>query len=851
MGKRLAKKVLLIGWDAADWKVIHPLMDAGHMPTLEKLVNGGVMGNLATLDPPLSPMLWTSISTGKRPYKHGIHGFTEPDPSGKGVRPAYITSRKVKAVWNIFNQHNMKSHVIGWWPSHPAEPINGTMISNFYQRATKPINEPWPMAPGTVHPEEKAAFFEKLRIHPGELTAAHILPFIPKAAEIDQEKDKRLQSLTKILADASTIQAAATYILENEEWDFMGVYFDAIDHFCHGFMKFHPPQLPGIPDDKFELYKDVVISAYKFHDMMLERLLQLAGDDVTVMLISDHGFHPDHLRPLALPKEPAAPALEHSPYGIVVMNGPHIKKDERIYGASILDVTPTLLTLFGLPVGNDMDGNVMVNAFDETIVPDRIESWENVPGNSGQHDPDKQEDPYAAAEALEQLIELGYVERPDENVEKAIQKTVAENNFYLSRAYIHGRKHAEAIELLEKLVVDYPEVSRFSLRLAHCYQATNQIEKCRAELARLKEVTGKESVSTKLMESSLLMMENKPMKAKEMLEAIEKDHPQARIDMPLGRAYLQVKDWKKAQAAFEREVKHDHENAIAYHSLGVALMRQNRYEEAADHLLTAVGLMYHFPFAHYHLGEALYHLGEYERAAEAFEVTLKMAPGVNKARLWLSKVYGEHLKKPEAAEQLTEELEEHMKGEITIVSGLPRSGTSMMMQMLEKGGIPIYTDKQRIPDENNPKGYYEHEAVKSLGKNKKWLQEADGKALKVISHLLFELPARFRYKVVFMERDLDEVLMSQHKMLVRTGKAKEGTINLKLAGPFRQNLERVKSWVPQQKNIDILYVSHAALMADATAEIERINQFLGGKLDTAAMATVIDRSLHREKSQNI
>ena len=849
MGKRLAKKVLLIGWDAADWKVIHPLMDAGHMPTLEKLVNGGVMGNLATLDPPLSPMLWTSISTGKRPYKHGIHGFTEPDPSGKGVRPAYITSRKVKAVWNIFNQHNMKSHVIGWWPSHPAEPINGTMISNFYQRATKPINEPWPMAPGTVHPEEKAAFFEKLRIHPGELTAAHILPFIPKASEIDQEKDKRLQSLTKILADASTIQAAATYILENEEWDFMGVYFDAIDHFCHGFMKFHPPQLPGIPDDKFELYKDVVISAYKFHDMMLERLLQLAGEDVTVMLISDHGFHPDHLRPLALPKEPAAPALEHSPYGIVVMNGPHIKKDERIYGASILDVTPTLLTLFGLPVGNDMDGNVMVNAFDETILPDRIESWENVPGNSGQHDPNKQEDPYAAAEALEQLIELGYVERPDENVEKAIQKTVAENNFYLARAYIHGRKHAEAIELLEKLVTDYPEVSRFSLRLAHCYQTTNQIDKCRTELTRPKEVTGKESISTKLMESSLLMMENKPMQAKEMLEAIEKEHPQARINMPLGRAYLQVKDWKKAQTAFEREIEHDHENALAYHSLGVALMRQHQYEPAADHLLTAVGLMYHFPFAHYHLGESLYHLGEYERAAEAFEVTLKMAPGVNKARLWLSKIYSEHLKKPEAAEQLTEELDEHMQGEITIVSGLPRSGTSLMMQMLEKGGVPIYTDKQRIPDENNPKGYYEHEAVKSLGKNKQWMVEADGKAIKIISHLLFELPARFRYKILFMERDLDEVLMSQHKMLVRNGKAKEGTINLKLAGPFRQNLERVKSWVPQQKNISILYVSHAALMADGAEEIERINQFLGGHLDTAAMATVIDRSLHREKSQ--
>ena len=108
--------------------------------------------------------------------------------------------------------------------------------------------------------------------------------------------------LAKVIADASSIQAAATYILENEEWDFVGVYFDAIDHFCHGFMKFHPPQLPGVPDDLYQLYKDVVISGYKFHDMMLERLLELAGDDVTVMLISDHGFHPDHLRPCVFPK---------------------------------------------------------------------------------------------------------------------------------------------------------------------------------------------------------------------------------------------------------------------------------------------------------------------------------------------------------------------------------------------------------------------------------------------------------------------------------------------------------------------------------------------------------------------
>lgn len=849
MGKRLAKKVLLIGWDAADWKIINPLMDAGHMPTLEKLVNGGVMGNFATLDPPLSPTLWTSIATGKRPYKHGIIGFTEPDPSGKGVRPCYITSRKVKAVWNIFNQHGMKSHVVGWWPSHPAEPINGTMISNLYQRASKPINEKWPILDGTVHPAEKQDFYAKLRIHPNELSAAHILPFIPDAKKIDQEKDKRMQMLTKIIADCSTIHAAATYILEHEEWDFMGVYYDAIDHFCHGFMKFHPPQMSMVPDDLFELYKDVVISGYKYHDMMLERLLQLAGDDVTVMLISDHGFHPDHLRPVNLPKEPAAPALEHSPYGIFVLNGPGIKKDERIYGASILDVTPTILTLYGLPIGADMDGNVLVNAFEEPMIPEKIESWEDVPGDSGQHPADKQEDPYAAAEAMEQLIELGYIERPDENAEKAIKNTINENNYYLARSYIHGRKYNEAIEILTKLHNENPGVSRYAMRLAHAYQTINKVNECRDVLLQVKASNnGKESAGMRLMEGNLLLVENKPKEAMELFEDIEKNAPNiGRVNMQLGRCYIALKRWKKAETAFQKELEYDPGNASAHHGLGVSYLRRKMYSEAVDCFLNAVGYTYFFPFAHYHLGEALYGLGEYEKAAEAFEVSLKMAPGINKARQWLSRIHNDHLKNPEAAKDYKAEIKENLKGSIIIVSGLPRSGTSMMMQMLHQGGMEIFSDGLRQPDENNPKGYYEHELVKSLARNKSWLKDATGKAIKVISHLLFELPAQYQYKIIFMERDLDEVLMSQHKMLIREGKAKEGAINLKLVNAFKQNLERIKIWAPKQSHVEILYVSHKNMINNPMEELKKVNQFLGNNLDIEAMAKVVDKSLYREK----
>ena len=122
--KPTPRRVLLIGWDAADWKVIMPLVDAGKMPNLARLIEEGICGNMATLQPVLSPMLWTSIATGKRPYKHGIHGFSEPDPVSGGIRPVTNLSRKTKAVWNILNQSGLNTITIGWWPSNPVEELS-------------------------------------------------------------------------------------------------------------------------------------------------------------------------------------------------------------------------------------------------------------------------------------------------------------------------------------------------------------------------------------------------------------------------------------------------------------------------------------------------------------------------------------------------------------------------------------------------------------------------------------------------------------------------------------------------------------------------------------------------------
>jgi len=163
------RKVLLIGWDAADWKAIVPLVDAGKMPNLAKLIDQGICGNMATLQPALSPMLWTSIATGKRPYKHGIHGFSEPDPVSGGIRPVTNLSRKTKAIWNILNQSGLNTITIGWWPSNPVEELSkGVMVSNDYQTSHGINPQQWPLKPGTIHPARLEKSLAELRFHPAE-----------------------------------------------------------------------------------------------------------------------------------------------------------------------------------------------------------------------------------------------------------------------------------------------------------------------------------------------------------------------------------------------------------------------------------------------------------------------------------------------------------------------------------------------------------------------------------------------------------------------------------------------------------------------------------------------------------
>ncbi len=976
----MKNKVLLIGWDAADWKVIHELMDAGKMPALQQMVEQGTIGNLRTLMPPLSPMLWTSIATGKRPHKHGIYGFTEPTPAGDGVQPMTIVSRSSKAIWNILNQHEQRSLVVGWWPSHPAEPINGVMVSDLFHKAPQKPGDAWPLQANCIYPPEKFAEISELRVHPLELTAEDILPFLPDGAEIDQTNDQRVGSLMKVTAECTSVHTAATHLLEQEPWDFAAIYYDAIDHYSHTFMRYRGPQQSHISDHDFKMYRHAVDMGYIYHDLMLKRLLEFTDEETTVILISDHGFHSDHLRPRYVPNEPAGPAKEHRDYGIFVAIGPNIKQDHMIHGANLLDIAPTILNTCGLPVGEDMDGRVLTDIFVEPPRLETIESWENVAGDTGQHPADFTLTTEESQAALDQLVALGYIDPPEEDSSAAVKQCQRELDYNLARAYVDADLYGEAAPLLLRLYEEYPMEFRFGIQLATCFRVLNEQEQLKLlvndlndrwrkgaqiaqarirelarvakerrqhwqELKKLEEEEGNEALpriarvdnrgrpilfddNEKLLIRKLRSVARGNPQTLDFLSATiaigEGDFDQAlewmekakvsevqesAFHFHLGNVYIALDRLDDAKASFENGLSIDDCDPRCLMGLSRCYLEMGRYEDALDKGREAIGLQYHFPVAHYYHGLAQEKLRNAEEAIDSLRIALDQNPNFEQAHLALADIYRRRLQDDvlaaehrEAARELAEqnrleqenatplvfrektsaELEEHLPSiidyrsnpdfdvalnqpkpsepalgaataepaEVILVSGLPRSGTSMMMQMLAAGGLPIFTDGNRSADDNNPKGYFESDLVKGLAKRNTWVHDCDGQVVKVVAPLVQFLPQGIHYKVIYMRRPMAEVLRSQSRMLERLGEQSAEIDDQQMARVLRQQAHSAISLLTLHQN-PVLRLAYTDVLADPVAAAASLNQFLGLELDETAMAHAVDPSLHREKKRAV
>jgi predicted AlkP superfamily phosphohydrolase/phosphomutase/tetratricopeptide (TPR) repeat protein len=933
-------RVLLIGWDAADWKVIQPLLDAGEMPNLARLIAGGLRGNIATLYPVLSPMLWTSIATGKRASKHGIHGFSEPLPDGSGVRPISILSRRTKALWNILNQNGYRSIVAGWWPSHPAEPINGVMVSNHF---SQPIVSPGklPRLPaGTVHPSALSEPLAGLRVNPMELTGDFIRQFVPAYDQVDQAKDKRLHTLGKLIAETMSLHAVATELIETQEWDFAGIYYSGLDHFGHAFMRYHPPRLPHVSAADFHLYQHVIANAYRYYDAMLGRLLHFADANTTVILMSDHGFHPDEQRPGYIPAEPAGPAIEHRHFGILCLNGPGLRAGETILGASLLDICPTILTLFGLPPGRDMDGKVLLPVFKAPPHLESIESWDNIPGDAGTHPAETRLDPVASAEAFKQLVELGYVAPPGPNVQDTVAECVRELKYNLARSYRDGNCCGEAADLAEELWTRWPKEHRFGLLLIDCLLPLRQAGRRRTAIAELvrrieryqteaeTELARREAERTKaavkepaepnenrraryeerqlrelahgrplLLEwlfVSQALLEKEPARARQHLDRLTVAGPlSSGLRQRVAGALVELGDFAAAQELLEQSLTEDAENPVVHANLAEIHFKSRHFDAAIAAATESLSLLYFQPGLHAVLGQALLGKNLFPEAEQALRVAVAQSPRNLVAHEALAKLYRQHLNRPEdafahegRARSLQNELalqqqtataaganstvldrvttsdvkfaadgiiparfgkEVEPQQIITVVSGLPRSGTSLMMQLLVAAGREALTDGKRGADADNPLGYYEYEQVLDLAKDVSWIPQARGKVVKIVAQLLPYLPASEHYHVIFMERNLGEVIASQRAMLEGQGRRGAELDEQTLAETYLVQLTRLQKQIAARPELRVLPVNYNLLLAEAFKQVPRLAIFLGEPFDVLRAAAAIRPELRRQK----
>jgi Flp pilus assembly protein TadD len=630
---KLPRRVMLVGWDAADWQLARPLVDGGMMPTLASLLGRGAWGDLATTRPILSPILWNSIATGRRPEAHGVLGFTEPVPDGPGIRPVASTSRRCKALWNILTQCGLRSNVVGWYASHPAEPILGAMVSNQVEFRSQEEVVGAPLPAGSVHPPAAAAELAECRVHPSEIDATAVLPFVPDAVREIERPGNRIGKLRHLLAQTASVHAMALRLMEREDWDFTAVYYEGIDRFGHEFMEFHPPRMEAVDERDFEAYRHCMVGAYRFHDMLLEALLRAGGDDTAVIVMSDHGYWNDHRRPDPRPGQ-AGPVEWHRPFGMLAAAGPGIHAGARFHGASIMDIAPTVLALLGLPAAADMPGRILLEGLDGVDDIPRIPSWEREDGECGMHPPGMRVDPEEARAVLRQLVDLGYVDPPGEDDEKTRRDTVDCNRMQLAQSLASWRDFAGAIAELDRLEGESRSSDATRILRAHCLLGLRRLDEAERELASVA-AGGRTTESTALLRASILMAFGRHADAVDALRALVGGGSPAcaRADAlsMLGRALLALGRGEEAEESLRAALAAEPEDPDALGALAAVLLRRGDATAALETGLRAAALRMGDPTIHLTVGRAFAALGEHREAVVAFEACVAQAPGWTEA----------------------------------------------------------------------------------------------------------------------------------------------------------------------------------------------------------------------------
>ena len=396
-------RVLLIGLDGADPGILDRLIDEGRLPTFARLRREGAYGRLRSREPLLSPVIWTTIATGRTPQDHGVLDFVEAAADGHAI-PITSARRRVPALWNIAAEFERSSGFIGWYASFPVERVRGFEVSDrlaFHQTANEAV------VSGAASPPELAAELQKSPPLVPDDAVVRSRFLSTAAGDLSVDGEQRVRELGRMYATTEYYRRLTIQLQRRYRPQLLGVYFELIDACGHLFMEDAPPRRPQVADGDYAAFSRTLDRCYEYQDEVLADLLTVTDDNTLVVLCSDHGFKSGDRRPDTPGRADVGQApLWHLPFGMLVLRGASVQRGTHPRDTTILDIAPTVLHALGIPLARDLPGHPIAEAFSPGTLasaPARVVKYAFVPVPP----PDP-----ASAEAPEKIAELkalGYV----------------------------------------------------------------------------------------------------------------------------------------------------------------------------------------------------------------------------------------------------------------------------------------------------------------------------------------------------------------------------------------------------------------------------------------------------------
>ncbi len=397
------RRLMVIGIDGLEWDVMAPLLESGRLPTFARLMREGSWGELVSLEILESPVIWTSIATGKTPDKHGITGFAKRNTGGTDV-PLTSNVRRVDAVWDILGDRDRTVGVTGWLATWPATPVNGYLVTSHFNYGAGPGGD---VPEAVTYPAGLADSLAPLRLASTDIDDGSAAAFLRGGLPRGEEARARVEALKVSLATDETTRLVALELGASVPTDFFAVYFRGVDGPSHFFwVDMLPETGPTMTEEEAETFGEVIPRYYEYMDGVLAELLRLADEKTTVLVTSDHG----HSGPKLRGDDYAWGIAMHDRTGFVCLWGKDVVAGRELHEPSVLDLTPTMLALYGMPVAEDMDGRVLTEAIDPGFLESNpvttIATYET--GERGGED-EPIESP-VDEEIRERLRSLGYIE---------------------------------------------------------------------------------------------------------------------------------------------------------------------------------------------------------------------------------------------------------------------------------------------------------------------------------------------------------------------------------------------------------------------------------------------------------